>query len=1011
MSQKNEKRIHILSPNEIRELYERPVFNQADREDYFSLDAHMQKIVAGLEKLETRIYFILLAGYFRAKPVIPKFTLDDVMGDAEYIRKTYFPDKKPALGRLPKSTRSKLVGKMLETLGSARLSKTHQTDLIARMKDVATICTDPRYIFDEGLAFLGQQRIALPGYTSLQNLVTEVLVREQQRIEAILSRQISEATHQKLNKILTTKGVLNSLSAYKGSARDFSPSEIDRELETHKTIKEIYPELKSLVSSLGLSQGNMAYYASIVRYTSVYKIRRYPHWQGLLYLACYLYFRYRETNDKLVTSFCYLVRKYREAAKAHAQQKVAEELETVREKLKYAGNILRYFVDEAISDNLTFGEVRKQAFSLVSKEELDAISKHLNKSDFDLAGYRWEYIDKQSRKVANTLRKLFIAIDVECDANQVILSEQLEHSRAELAEKRKLTTFNQSFIKKSERPCLIDDGELHTKRFEFYLYYRISKHLDSGKAYITESVKNKRLEDDLIPVRDWENDKESIIAKTGLQRLLTPVTQTLDELEGLLNERMIHVAGTIASDTNEFVKLQPRSNQLAWTLANRRWRDDIDNPVYSQIKHMGIIEIMNYVNRKTGFLGAFEGIATRKRNTKAEEDDLIACIFGNGSNYGLHRIAAISDRSVGILRGVNDAFVRPETISAANDLISTGIASLPVFKYYTINESSPFGSIDGQKFACRINTFKARYSAKYFRKGKGVSAMTLVSNHVPINTAVISPNEYEGHFAFDLLYNNRSDIQPKSLATDTHGINNVNFAILNMFGYQFSPRYAQFKRAFSEQFEVVGGDNVEIRLKKPINRKLIEQEWDQIQHIACSLSRKASQQSTLIRKLSNNKRNSKTLSALHEYDRLIKCLYLLDYVDNKTLRHFVHQALNRGEAYHQLRRAIASVNGNLFRGGNDYQIDQWNDCARLIANCIIYYNSALLSALIEKFQKDGNQRVVDMIASFSPVAWSHIQLAGNYVFGNSDGLLNLYSMLESVDPLANYESEDQELEA
>ena len=70
--------------------------------------------------------------------------------------------------------------------------------------------------------------------------------------------------------------------------------------------------------------------------------------------------------------------------------------------------------------------------------------------------------------MANTLRKLFIAIDVECDDNQVILSEQLEHSRTELAEKRKLTTFNQSFIKKSERPYLIDDGEIHAKRFEFY---------------------------------------------------------------------------------------------------------------------------------------------------------------------------------------------------------------------------------------------------------------------------------------------------------------------------------------------------------------------------------------------------------------------------------------------------------------------------------------------------------------------------------------------------------------
>lgn len=148
-------------------------------------------------------------------------------------------------------------------------------------------------------------------------------------------------------------------------------------------------------------------------------------------------------------------------------------------------------------------------------------------------------------------------------------------------------------------------------------------------------------------------------------------------------------------------------------------------------------------------------------------------------------MASASDRSIGILRDVNDKFIRPETTGMANTVISDAIANLSVYKYWTINEDSPFGSVDGQKHTCRINTFKARYSAKYFRKGKGVSAMTLVSNHVPLSTVVISPNEYEGHFAFDLLYNNTSEIQPKSLATDNHGINNVNFAILDILAISF----------------------------------------------------------------------------------------------------------------------------------------------------------------------------------------------------------------------------------
>ncbi|MCS4320797.1 TnpA family transposase [Serratia sp. BIGb0234] len=199
-----------------------------------------------------------------------------------------------------------------------------------------------------------------------------------------------------------------------------------------------------------------------------------------------------------------------------------------------------------------------------------------------------------------------------------------------------------------------------------------------------------------------------------------------------------------------------------------------------------------------------------------------------------------------------------------------------------------------------------------------------------------------------------------------------------------------------------------IRLKKQFNNKLIVQEWENIQHIICYLSRKTTVQSTVVKKLSNAKRSSKTLAALREYDRIIKCIYVLNYADNKTLRQFVQQALNRGEAYHQLRRAIASVNGNQFRGGDDYQIDQWNDCARLIANCVIYYNSVILSGLVDKSEKQNNKKAIEILANLSPVAWGHILLGGNYSFEEKAAITSLDSLLEGVDPLNDEEETEHE---
>ncbi|OHT23734.1 hypothetical protein A3Q29_20190 [Providencia stuartii] len=922
-------RIQILTSDEIDELYRRPEFNQTEREEFFSLDTRALEHIRKMEKLESRVHFILIMGYFRSKPVIPQFHLKDVRQDVRYICHTYFAGAKPQYTVLPKSTRFRLVSQVISFLGFEQLTPRISELLVTRLQDVATIYNNPRYIFDECLTFFGQQRIALPAYTSLQDFVTQAMSSERQRTEQILSQNISKKAVRTLQSIMADKGLLNSLAGYQGSARGFSPSELDRELQTHQTIKVLYPELKRLLDALSLSRGNMLYYASLVKHRSVYKLRRSPKWQGRLYLICYLFFRYRENNDKLVTAFSYLVNKHNQAAKAFAQQKMAEELEVIRGKLKDAGSILRLFVDDSLDDATPFGEIRKQAFSFIDSDDIRKISRHLHQKDFDLANYQWQYADEQARKMANSLRKLFISIDIECDAGQSLLAEQITLAKAELTQQRTIKTITRELISLRDQTYLIDEeDEVNPRRFEIYLYQKMVRMLEQGRIFVSESEQNKRLEDDLIPIDIWSREKQDLIEKTGLERLHKPITQTLKELEGNLNNLLTRVTANINADANDFVKCQPRTNRLTWSLANRRWKSSIDNPVYNQLRHMGIIEIMDYVNRKTGYLDAFEGLSSQKRNSEAREGDLIACLFGNGANYGLHKIASVSDRSVGALRSVNDSYIRSETIHSANDTISNAIARLPIFKYYTINETAPFGSIDGQKHACRINTFKARFSAKYFRKGKGVSAMTLVVNHVPVNTTINALNEYEGHFAFDLLYNNSSDIQPGSVATDNHGINNVNFALLDIFGYQFSPRYARFKRVFEEMFDVTLGEELHITLKKPIKYQLIVDEWEYIQHIICSLSRKATNQSTVVKKLSSNKRSSRTLAALREYDRLIKSLYVLEYVDSQTLRQFVQHALNRGEAYHQLRRAIASVNGNQFRGGNDYEVELWNDCAR-----------------------------------------------------------------------------------
>ena len=708
-------------------------------------------------------------GYFRSRPIVFNFTFADVEADYSYIKTKYFNDKNVDTEDLPPRTKTALIKKLLSYTGfSIYQSKLDNEPLLKRLNDVVKINLEPRYVFDECIAYFGQNRIALAGYTTLQDTISTVLSNERNRIETVLNDSLSSGTRETLLKLLESSNTFTDLAKLKKMAKDFSASQISQELKTHKIIRSLYPEIKMLITELELSRKNLEYYASLVKHKTVYKLRRHADSQTILYLVCYLLFRYRETNDNLVAAFIYLVRKLTESAKAYAKQRIVEDVNIVRTKLRSAGSLLKYFIDADMDDDLSFGDVRKKAFKLIPADSIKLLSDHLDNNNFDGRQYEWQFIDKQSSKIKKLIRSLFMSIDIEFIHLKDELHEQYAMAHSELGESKAIQTINLDVVPKHDREYLEGENtKLIANRFEYFLYRKAEQLFHSNSLTVKESVNNRSLTSDLIQPKEWQQ-KDIIIENTGLVKLVTPINQTLADKTQQLEVKLKEASEHIFSGDNKYVEFIPGKAELKWSIPNKRWQETIDNPLYSQIQHMGIVELMLFVDQKTDFLKSFTQISANKEKTPVNKEDLIACVLANGTNYGLYKMANISDRSMGKLRSVDDSYVRYETLKESNDHISNAIATLPIFAYYHVDDNQLFSSIDGQKFECRINTFKARYSSKYFSKGKGVSALTLVSNHVPVSTQVIGANEYEGHFAFDLLYNNSSEIQPDTLTSDSH---------------------------------------------------------------------------------------------------------------------------------------------------------------------------------------------------------------------------------------------------
>jgi TnpA family transposase len=320
---------------------------------------------------------------------------------------------------------------------------------------------------------------------------------------------------------------------------------------------------------------------------------------------------------------------------------------------------------------------------------------------------------------------------------------------------------------------------------------------------------------------------------------------------------------------------------------------------------------------------------------------------------------------------------------------------LPIFRHYDI-DGVLHSSSDGQKFETRIDTINSRHSPKYFGLKKGVVSYSMVANHVPVNATIIGANEHESHYVFDLIANNTTDIGVDVHSTDSHGANQVNSAILYQFGSRFAPRYARVRDKVNRSLCGFRPLSSYRGLIKPVNRvrkKLIISEWPNVERIFVSLAQKTTTQSIITGKLSSHARKSRTKKALWAYDNIIESIYLLSYIDSPSLRRNVQRALNRCESYHKLRRAISFAGFGKLRFKTEREQQIWGECARLVANCVVYLNASILSNLLVQNERAGAIEEVERLKRISPVAWQHINFHGRYLFSTGAKPLNMDTII------------------
>ena len=616
------ERITILSPNEIDDIYKLPQLSEEERFLYFTMDADEYTLAHSHRSLDMKVFFIIQLGYFKAKRMFFSFTNNEIKKDLEFIKNKYFPTKSISYTfNIVKSTRWYQQQKILSLFSYHDFDANWKESLQERARRCVKISTRPIYMFKDLLDYLEKAKVVLPAYSTMQKIISKAIIEERERLSVFAKEHITKDVETTLQELLTLDDNSYILTLLKKEPKDFSHKQISREITKQKRLKPIYDFAKGFLPLLEVSDDNIKYYAAFVEYYSIFSIRRFSNLLAYIYLICFVYHRYQRINDNLANTFIYHVRKYEAAAKLASKTSIYELRMESNQQLGNTGKILNLFVDNKISDETPFGEVRQMAFSLLEENKFPLVTTYVSKTGFDQAELEWKASEELAPTFKKNIRPILMGLDFASTSKKDSLIDAVSFLKLRIEEKQALSgiapdLFPKGFISCKLRRYIIEKKKvkvhgssrkfmaIRTNRYEFLVYSLLRQSLDSGDVYIRDSVRFRSFEDDLIDDKQWEN-KDQLIRELNLPILFQPIEETLAELKGELEMLLVTVNQRIKKGKNEGIKLVSSGTNISWTLPYKKQEDTTNYPIFANLPQIEIRELLSFVDSHCGFMSAF----------------------------------------------------------------------------------------------------------------------------------------------------------------------------------------------------------------------------------------------------------------------------------------------------------------------------------------------------------------------------------------------------------------------
>lgn len=514
---------------------------------------------------------------------------------------------------------------------------------------------------------------------------------------------------------------------------------------------------------------------------------------------------------------------------------------------------------------------------------------------------------------------------------------------------------------------------IHRKYFELCIFSQVMQELKSGDLYVEHSDQYDDYREHLV---SWDEYQEEVLRYGELVGMdVNPAAFT----QGLRNQ-LSALAQTVDDHfpDNEHVDLT-ESGLLIRRTERREPPPQlpiIDQAITATAEPKSILDVLTETERWLDLHRLFGPLSGFEAKLDEPRKRFITTLFCYGCNLGASQTArSVKGFSRKQVAWLNLKHVTEERLDKAI------VAAINAYNRFALPRywgSGKAASADGTKWNVYEQNLLSEYHIRYGGYG-GIGYYHVSDMYIALFSRFIPCGVYEAVYILDGLVKNDSDIQPDTVHGDTQAQNAPVFGLAHLLGIQLMPRIRNIKElVFFKPEKGSHYRHINSLFRASIDWALIERHVPDMLRVAISIKAGKITPSMILRRLGTYSRKNKLYFAFRELGRVVRTMFLLNYINDIELRRNIHAATNKSEEFNNFTKWLFFGGEGIIAENVRHEQRKVIKYNHLVANLVILHNVQEMSRVLKDLQRQGHPVDEAVLKALSPHRTSHINRFGDY---------------------------------